>query len=402
MKVVILGDTHFGGGYSLGRIDSNRQLNTRLVDFSNTFDYVIDHMIGDGVKHFVITGDIFEYRRPQASELSLFSEKIYRLSELGIHTHILIGNHDLIQEQRATTIDVLRCLKLPKVHVYADINSVACDDGNSSEIINIIFFPFRTRRMLDCKTNDEAVKRLHDRLQYEIPGISKGPKILVGHFMLQGTMLGNTVLEGHGGEVVLPQSMFKGLDGVIMGHIHPHQIVRKNNPLITYIGSMERKDFGDAKYPKYFLSVDVNESDVLFRFEKLPVRPVYDITIDQSLVKDGSKVTGGCIKFLKDHARNNEMFGSIVRINIFINEKALYDLDKDRIRSFLKEELKIHNCVNIHTQIVTKRQLRKASITERIDPLKSFTEYLDLVEDPLMKEKMKQVGSKIIKDRRIT
>jgi DNA repair exonuclease SbcCD nuclease subunit len=165
---------------------------------------------------------------------------------------------------------------------------------------------------------------------------------------------------------------------------------------------MERKDFGDAKYPKYFLSVDVNKSDVLFRFEKLPVRPVYDIAIDQSLVKDGSKVTGGCIKFLKDHAKKNEMFGSIVRINIFINEKALYDLDKDKIRSFLKGELKIHNCVNIHTQVVTKRQLRKATITERIDPLKSFTEYLDLVEDPLMKEKMKQVGSKIIKDRRAT
>jgi len=399
MKVVILGDTHFGGGYSLGKIDSHRQLNTRLIDFSNTFNYVVDYMIDNGVRHFIITGDVFEYRRPQASELSLFSEKIYRLSELGIHTHIVIGNHDLIQEQRATTIDVLRRLKLPKVHVYADIDSVACDDGDTSDIINFIFFPFRTKRMLDCKTNDEAVNRLSDRLRYEIRGISKGPKILVGHFMLQGTMLGNTVLEGHGGEVVLPQSMFKGLDAVVMGHIHPHQIVKKSGPLITYVGSMERKDFGDAKDHKYFLLVETCNEDIAFKFEKLPVRPVYDITIDQSLVKES--VTNGCIRFLRDHAKRNEMLGAIVRINIFINEKSLYDLDKDMIRAFLKK-LNVHNCVNIHTQVVTKRQLRKSTITERIDPLKSFIEYLDLVEDRQMREQMRQVGSKIIKERRVT
>jgi DNA repair exonuclease SbcCD nuclease subunit len=255
--------------------------------------------------------------------------------------------------------------------------------------------------MLDCKTNDDAIKRLHNSLQYEIRGISQGPKILVGHFMLQGTMLGNTVLEGHGGEVVLPQSMFDGLDGVIMGHIHPHQIVRKN-PLITYVGSMERKDFGDAKSPKYFLSINIDKDDIVFSFEKLSIRPVYDIDIDQSSVKDGSKVTEGCIEFLQNYATDNKMLGAIVRINIFINEKALYELDKDQIGLFMKEKLNIHNCVNIHTQVVTKRQLRKSTITERIDPLKSFVEYLDLVEDPQMKEKMKQIGSKIIRDRRTT
>ncbi len=253
--------------------------------------------------------------------------------------------------------------------------------------------------MLDCKTNDEAINKLKDRLQYEVGSITVGSKILVGHFMLQGTMLGNSVLEGHGGEVVLPPNMFKGLDCAVMGHIHPHQIVKKN-PLITYVGSMERKDFGDAKHEKYFLVIDSKKDDISFCFEKLPVRPVHDITIDQSSLKSGIKATQNCIKYLKDFSKKNKMVGSIIRIHIFINEKSLYDLDKDKISTFVQNELKVHNCINIHTQVVTKRQLRKSSITERKDPLESFLDYLDLVEDLNMKEKMKALGSKIIGERK--
>ena len=180
MKIVILGDTHFGGGYSLGKIDSYSHLNMRLLDFSNTFDYVIDYMINNDVKHFFITGDIFDNRRPQASELSLFSKKICRLSELEIHTYIVIGNHDLIKEQNTTTLDVFSSLKLPFVHVFSDIDSIVCNN------INIVFLPFRTREMLNCSTNEEAVARTSTFLQYEMKKLNNhNPTIVIGHLMIQ-------------------------------------------------------------------------------------------------------------------------------------------------------------------------------------------------------------------------
>lgn len=397
MKLVILGDTHFGGGYSLGTINSYRQLNSRLIDFSNTFDHVVDYIKANGVKHFAITGDIFEYRRPQASELSLFSEKLQRLSEIGVHTHIVIGNHDMIREQSATTIDVLRRLKLPMVHVYTDIDSVACEDG-TGDVINLIFFPFRTRQMLDCSTNEDAVRRLSDRLQYEIRGISKGPKILIGHFMLQGTMLGGAVIDGNTGEVALPPDMFKDLDGAIMGHVHPHHIVQQS-PLVAYVGSMERKDFGDSGHLKYFLVVTSNKDKLVYQFEKLPVRPLYDIEIDQSAAHDGNIATEQCISHLTNFAKKHKMRDSIVRMSVLVNERSLYDLSKDKIRSYLKKDLQVHHCVSIHTQVVSKRQLRKSTITERINPVKSFEEYLTLVENEEMRELMRVRGSRIINSR---
>jgi exonuclease SbcD len=394
MKVIILGDMHIGGSFSLGTISSHRQLNSRLIDFSNTFDCVIDYIKANDVKHLVLTGDIFEYRRPQASELSLFSEKLQRLSEIDVHTHIVIGNHDMIRDQCATTIDVLDRLKLPMIHVYTDISSFACEDGTGN-IINLIFFPFRTRQMLDCVTNDSAVRRLSDRLQHELKGIGKGPKILVGHFMLQGTMLGSAVIEGHMGEISLPTEMFKDLDGAIMGHIHPHHIVQKS-PLVAYVGSMEKKDFGDSGHLKYFLVVDSNGDKLVYQFEKLSVRELYDIELDLSA---DTQSTDQCIYKLNEFAKKHKMDESIVRLSISINEQGIYNLDKEKIKSYLIKDLRVHHCVNILTQIVSKRQLRKSTITERINPVKSFEEYLTLVENEEMRELMRSRGDRIIKSR---
>lgn len=394
MKLVILGDTHFGGGYSLGTINSYRQLNSRLIDFSNTFDHVVDFMKSNGVKHFVITGDIFESRRPQASELGLFSEKLQRLSELGIHTHIVIGNHDTICEQSATTIDVLDKLKLPMVHIYSDIAVTLCLDGD--EAINLIFFPFRNRQMLDCATNNLAVRRLSERLEYEIDRMSDDPKILVGHLMIQNTILGNAIIEGHTGEVFLPLDMFEKLDGVVMGHIHQHNILQ-NDPLVTYVGSMERKDFGEAGNPKYFLVVDYTNKKLVYRFEALPVRQLYDIDLDLS--NTGESVNEIYMDSLYNFSKEHKMDGSIIRLNISINDGNIYNIDKNKIISYMKKELNIHHCVNIHTQIISKRQLRKSTITERINPIESFDQYLSLIEDEKMRKRMRSRGIKIINNR---
>lgn len=398
MKAVILGDTHFGGGYSLGKVDQHRHLNTRLVDFSNTFDYVIDHMVNNEVSHFVLTGDIFEHQRPQASELGVFSEKISKLSELKIHTYIVIGNHDIVIDQRSTTIDVLKHLRLPYIHVYPDIDTVCCEDAFGSAI-NFIFLPFRTKQSLGCASNNAAVQRLTDILQYEVNGIANnGLKVLVGHFMLQETALGNAVIDNHPGEIVLPLDMFNDLDAVVMGHIHPHQMIRRD-PLITYVGSMERKDFGEADHGKYFLTIEENAGDTIFRFEKLPVRPLYDITFDQSFVEKEGEIMGSIKKHLKEYAAKNHMFGSIVRLNIFVNEKTAQEVDHDGVMSFMKKELMVYHCTGMHLQVTAKRQLRKASITEKIDPISSFNEYLELEEDQAMRERMRELGIGIISRR---
>jgi hypothetical protein len=89
---------------------------------------------------------------------------------------------------------------------------------------------------------------------------------------------------------------------------------------------------------------------------------------------------------------------SIVRITIFLNEKAIFEFNPDQIKEFVKNEAKVYHCLSIHVQVISKRQLRKGSITERKTAAESFLDYLSLVEDVQLRERMKKVGLKIIEE----
>lgn len=394
MKAVILGDIHYGSGYSLGKIDNNTKLNSRLIDFSNTFDYVIDHMISSGVKHLIITGDIYEARRPQAVELSLFSKKIQRLSELGIHTHIVVGNHDLIKDQKVTTVDVLNSLKLSFMHVYSDIECITISDDTGG--FNAVFIPFRTTEMLDCENNDAAVNRIKERVDYELKKVNNNfPVIVVGHLMLDGTMIGNTVLNNASGEVVLPQSMFlENIDAVIMGHVHPAALIREN-PLMAYVGSMDSQDFNEAKYKKHFVLCENNNGNTRYKFNDLPVRKLYELTIDMSSAS-GKEINKNIIEHINKFSLENTLEESTIKINVTVNENCIYDLNKDIIKQELKQKYKIHHCIGIYPQILSVRQLRKSTITESQSSLEAFNEYLELETNAEIKEKLRAFGTKII------
>lgn len=386
MKALVLGDPHFGGGFNIGRVDPHRQINSRLIDQSNLFNYVTDYCVANGINTLILTGDIFESRRPTASETAIFAEKMARTSELEIHTHIVVGNHDITQAQNATTLDFLDELKLPFVHIYADIENVECGD------FNFIFFPFRTRKMLKCRTNEEAIARLADRLNYQIE--PNKTNILVGHLMLEGTNMTKAVMESHLSELVLPLDMFKGLDGVIMGHVHPHQIIRKD-PLVCYVGSMFRKKFDEGGQKKYFLTIS-KEGELVFNFQSLPVRDLYDLTIDQSDADSSEQLLQGIKDFMVEFGEDNQLSGSIVRLQVHTNEKAVYGFHTDDVMSFLHKDLQVHNCVGVFPHITSKRQLRKETITERVDPQEAFAEFLGMEEDSDVKERARELGTRII------
>ncbi len=390
MRFVILGDTHFGGGYSLGKVDPQKQLNSRLLDHIDTMGSVIDFCADNFVDVLIITGDIFEHRRPDSAQISLFSELLARLADLGIHTHIVIGNHDIIRSHNATTIDMLKKLKLSHVHVWSEIETVHIGD------VNFIFLPYRTRQMLQCSTNKEAVNFLSDRLQFEIKSIDNNdPVIVVGHFAIQSAKAHGVLLDFNTvSEIVLPVEMFKDIDATIMGHIHQHQVV-SDNPFVTHVGSMERTDFGEADENKYFLVVDM-EKKPKYEFKLLKLRNLYDIKIDQT--KTTANVMEKIQKEIEEFSYGKDMIGSIVRVEILVNDMIISDIDSSKIFKMLYD-FGIYHCVGVHSSIVSKRQLRSSEITERLNPKESFEKWIELESvEPDMIDKLKFSGYKIIKE----
>ena len=397
MKAVILGDPHFGVGYALGKTDKVRRFNTRLLDFAKTFDYVIDYMISNEIRVLIITGDIFEYRRPKPCELSIFAEKIQRLEEHGIQTHIVAGNHDIIADERTTTIDILQKLKLPGTFVYSDVSSVIYDEENP---MNFVFVPYRTKSILGCTSNKESIERVAERIQYEVDKFSGGNKFLIGHFMFKQTMLGSLTLERNADEVVFPIEMFNDFDGTIVGHVHPHQILQKE-PFACYVGSMDCKDFGESELNKYFLVIDNSSGDVVFQFEALPTRKLYDIKFELSQITDRDEFVKELKKQLVDFSEEKDLVNSIIRLTVFVSNNIITDFDRDEIKLFLKTQLRVHNCVGIHPLILSKKQLRKSTITEAKEPADAFVEYVNEIlvsESEDFREKMIECGLEIIKE----
>ena len=69
-------------------------LSTRLQDFLDTFDELVDCAIESKVDLALFCGDAYRSRDPSQTHQREFAKRIVRLSEAGIPSFLLIGNHD--------------------------------------------------------------------------------------------------------------------------------------------------------------------------------------------------------------------------------------------------------------------------------------------------------------------
>ena len=89
MKIGIIGDVHIGASYSLGKTDPETQLNSRLLDYANTFNFIIDTFVKNKVSTVILTGDVFESKHPTTAQLNIFSKCLKRATDFGLKVPLL-------------------------------------------------------------------------------------------------------------------------------------------------------------------------------------------------------------------------------------------------------------------------------------------------------------------------
>src|SRR5690349_5989057 len=141
MKIGVIGDTHFGAAYNIGRTDADTQLNSRLIDFSNTFNGIIDRFVSKGVEILVLTGDIFETRHPSSAQLNAFSKCLKRAEALGLEIVIVVGNHDQQRHIDTTTVDIFNHLEMPNISVFPNIGIKTFKDEHGKEF-HLVLMPY--------------------------------------------------------------------------------------------------------------------------------------------------------------------------------------------------------------------------------------------------------------------
>src|SRR4029078_2288026 len=92
-------------------------LSSRLLDFFQTFDFIVDTALKEQVDAVVFAGDAYKTRDPNPTQQRGFGERISRLAKK-VPVVLFVGNHDTPNaEGRANTLDIYSALEIENVWV---------------------------------------------------------------------------------------------------------------------------------------------------------------------------------------------------------------------------------------------------------------------------------------------
>lgn len=293
IRILHFADAHIDIA-NYGRHDPDTALPVRVMDFLAALDQIVDRAIAEPVDLVLFAGDAYKDRNPHPTFQREWGRRIMRLSQAGIPTVLLVGNHDVSPASgRAHTLHEYDTLSVPHVHVADRIRMLG--PANLGLPLQLIAIPWVSRSQL--MTRDEwagmsietLLAEIEDRVAAGVMQLIAAadealPLVLMAHASVQGAHFGSerTVMLGH--ELVLSGSIVndRRLDYVALGHIHKHQALHADggHPPVVYPGSIERLDFGEAKEKKGFVLATVRKGSTAWEFVSLKTRRFIDLSVD--------------------------------------------------------------------------------------------------------------------------
>lgn len=323
MKLLHFADAHIDMA-NYGRHDPSTGLPLRVLDFLKSLDTIVDTAIDEKVDMVIFAGDAYKDRSPAPTFQREWGRRIMRLSQAGIPTFLLVGNHDMSPAAgRAHAIQEFDTLQIPHVRVLQKPEFLSADEVGLP--VQIIAMPYISRSGLmatlevsgvdRAEIYSEIEQRLTDLMKEWLENADQGlPIIMTAHASVQGAAFGSERTVMLGSDLVLPASLVKDkrLDYVALGHIHkPQDLNEGKHPPVIYPGSIERVDFGEAKDDKFFVIAEVEKGQTQVEWRKLEgVRPFVD---RRAVLESGENVTETLKSALP---KPKELEGAIVRLMV--------------------------------------------------------------------------------------
>lgn len=269
-------------------------LNARFLDHLRTTRWIAEEAIREGCDALVVAGDFTEDKRSRAWRIA----KIRReLSAFPGPMIALRGNHDeeVQGDSTVTLLDGWRPdwhgVARPAVH-WVGRTAIAC-------------IPYLEKRWLRAQPGYETVPdaQIHEAIAREFLAIARGlfveasdrrPRaegiVLTCHQTLFGAEMNDSQRALFGDkQVLIPTDELAaiGFDGIVAGHIHRHQVLR-DDPPVLYAGSIEPVDFGEEGEVKGFVVADVGRGRFDWQFVPTPARrfvTLTDPTVGQAMAE---------------------------------------------------------------------------------------------------------------------
>ena len=323
LRILHFADAHIDIA-NYGRYDPKLALPVRVVDFLQSLDTIVETAVSEPVDLVIFAGDAYKDRNPHPTFQREWGKRMMRLSQAGIPTLLLVGNHDVSPAAgRAHTMQEFNTLEVPHIFIADRIKRFEPDELGLP--VQLITIPWVSRHQLMTREEtagqslQEVLDGIEERVTTAVTHLVETadpelPLILVAHASVQGATFGSErgVMLGH--ELVLGGGMVndRRLDYVALGHIHKHQRLsaKGSHPPIVYPGSIERIDFGEAKEPKGFVLATVSKGKTDWEFVKLQTRRFLDFSVQ---VETGDTTTDEILAQLPEP---NKVAEAICRVQL--------------------------------------------------------------------------------------
>ncbi len=403
IRILHFADAHIDMA-NYGRHDPETALPVRVVDFLKSLDQIVETAVSEKVDLVLFAGDAYKDRNPQPTFQREWGRRIMKLSQAGIPTLLLVGNHDVAPAQgRAHTMHEFKTLAVPHIFVGDSIRLFSAEElGIPIQILTVPWVSrsrLLTREAVAGLPLNEVLTLLEEAVQSQIekylnqadPDI---PLILTAHASVQGAKFGSErqVMLGH--ELTLSGSMVnrRNIDYVALGHIHKHQSLndKGSHPPIVYPGSIERIDFGEAKEKKGFVLAEISKGKTEWQFVPLNTRRFLDFKLE---TRDADTFMADILAQLPSQ---EQLAGAICRVQLryprdwepLLNEKEIADHCQEALSYQLQK----------HHETEKRARLGDTLAVEALSPQELLSVYWDTVglddeEATAMKELAKEVMS---------
>lgn len=322
IRLLHFADLHVGME-NYGRLDPATGTSTRVRDFLDRLDEVIDYGLEHGADLAIFAGDAFKNRDPDPTQQREFASRIKRLAD-AVPTLLLVGNHDMPgMAAKASSLDIFRALDVPGVMVGHTPGGQVIETRRGPVYLAWLPYPMRNRLLSLEENRGKTLEELEAALKETVSlilrdlaqeaGAHAMPRVLAGHLSVAEAKLGSerSVMLGRDVAVTTSGLADEVWDYVALGHIHKHQALNAGGrPPVVYSGSLERIDFGEEAEEKGFCWVELKREATQWRFVPVLARPFHTLRVD---VREAEEPTAAVIAAL-DKTPDGAVVRVIVRL----------------------------------------------------------------------------------------
>ncbi len=386
MRILHCSDLHIGVE-NYGRIDPATGLSTRLNDFLDALDEVVEFALSNSVDLVLLAGDAYKGRDPSQTHQREFARRLYRIVSAGIPVFLLVGNHDLPNSSsRANAVEIFPTLQVPDVYIGDSLQTYPVTTPSGPLQVVAVPWPRRgrliTREESRGLTIDQVRAEIESRMTEAIysrvseldPNI---PAILTGHVTINGSSTGTerSMMLGNDHVLLVSAVHHPELEYVALGHIHKHQVLRRESPIVAYSGSLQRVDFSEEADTKGFCVVDLDPAAPrgkrLTNFHFQPVHARKFVTVDATVAPGEPDPTAAVLRAIA----RRDVADSVVRVRIRLPAEAEPLLREGEIREALQPA---HFIAAISREVEGARRTRlTAGESEDLQPMQALRLYLE-------------------------